>query len=93
MGFAGALHGLAVRARPGRLSGLRFFHSKAVLYGFVYGRAGRLTVQNGCFRPGQFLASHWSSDAEAFLRYSRAGTVGGATHVKVKARSLPQHGS
>jgi hypothetical protein len=48
----------AVRALyRGRLSGLSISHSKSVLYGAsaMYGRAGRLTAQNGGFRPGQWM--------------------------------------
>jgi hypothetical protein len=39
-------------SRPGRLSALRVSHSKSSLYGVLYGRAGRLTAQNGGLRPG-----------------------------------------
>ena len=44
----------SARALSGRLSALSSVsHSKSVLYGALYGRAGRLTAQNGGFRPGQ----------------------------------------
>jgi hypothetical protein len=48
---------LTVRARPGRLSALsvsqRFSMKIHVVWGFLYGRAGRLTSLFGGFRPGQ----------------------------------------
>ena len=42
-----------VWARPGRLSALSIFYSKSVLYGVFVRHVGRLTAQNGGFRPGQ----------------------------------------
>jgi hypothetical protein len=45
--------GDSVRARPGRLNDLGVSPSKSVLCG----RAGRLTVKNGGFRPGQVSIS------------------------------------
>ena len=42
-----------VRARLGQLSTLSVFHSEPDLYGDLYVRGGRLTAQNGGFRPGQ----------------------------------------
>jgi hypothetical protein len=44
-----------VRVLPGRLSGrLSVCHSESFLYGgFVWAHRERLTVQNGCFWPGQ----------------------------------------
>jgi hypothetical protein len=47
---------LSVRAVPGRLSALSVFLLKSILYGALYGRAGRLTAQNGGFRRGQSIA-------------------------------------
>ena len=46
-----------VRAHPGRLSGLSVFNSASGLCGALYGRAWRLTAQNGGFRPGQSVQS------------------------------------
>ena len=49
--FHGLLH--SVRARPRRLSALSVSHSKSICMALLYGRAGRLTAENGGFRPGQ----------------------------------------
>jgi hypothetical protein len=43
----------AVRARPGRLSGLSVFQCIGFCKGLLYGHAWRLTAQNGGFRPVQ----------------------------------------
>ena len=67
----------SVRACPGRLSALRVFHSKSVLYG-AYGRAGHLTVKNGGFRPGQVLPG-------AAVQLCAGGKAAAAT-----ARSCPR---
>ena len=43
----------SVRTLPrGCLSTLSIYHRKLVSMALLYGRAGRLTVQNGDFRPG-----------------------------------------
>jgi hypothetical protein len=48
---------ITVWARPGRLSALSRFHSKAVLYGaFVWARRA-LTAKNGGTRPAQFAVA------------------------------------
>jgi hypothetical protein len=44
----------SVRALPRRLSALSVPHSTFFCAALLYGRAGRLTAQNGGFRPGQF---------------------------------------
>jgi hypothetical protein len=57
--FLGSLAHLAcftVRAVQGRLSGLSISHSNRCCVALLYFRAGRLTVQNGGFRPGQYKA-------------------------------------
>ena len=46
----------SVRALPGRLSDLSVSHSRSVVYGDLYGRAGHLIAKNGGFRPGQVAA-------------------------------------
>ena len=45
----------AVRAVPGRLSAIAFSCVNRFCMGFLYGRAGRLTAENGGFRPGQVV--------------------------------------
>jgi hypothetical protein len=45
--------GFSVEAHPGRLSGLSVSNTKSGFYGAFYGRAGRLTAENGGFRPPQ----------------------------------------
>jgi hypothetical protein len=42
---------------PGHVSALSVFHSKSICMGLLYGRAGRLTAENGGFRPGQFCST------------------------------------
>jgi hypothetical protein len=37
----------------GRLSALRVSHSESCFVAVLYGRTGRSTAENGCFRPGQ----------------------------------------
>jgi hypothetical protein len=46
-----------VRARPGRLSVLAVSTVNRFCVGLLYGRAGRLTAQNGGSRPGQLPVS------------------------------------
>jgi hypothetical protein len=50
------IYNATVRAALGRLSALiAFSYENPFCMGLLYGRAGRLTAENGGFRPGQSL--------------------------------------
>ena len=74
----------AVRAAQGRLSALPFvfFYESPCCTGLLYGRAGRLTAENGGSRRGQCLAKvaakNGTTDKLATFVLRRPGTDGGA---------------
>jgi hypothetical protein len=67
-----------VRSLPGRLSALSVFHSYRFCMVLLYGRAGRLTAQNGGFRPGQCEAFQGIDDSSYFHTRVYCSWDGGA---------------
>ena len=70
---------------PGRSSTLRVSHSRSVVYGaFVFG-AGRLTGENGGFRPGQMNPEQLWATLKANLD-DHPGADGGSGGLQGKPR-------
>jgi hypothetical protein len=80
-----------VRAVPGWLSAHSISQSKPFLYGVFYGRPGRLTNQNGVFRPGQEVAARQGLlllELHALLDLRRAVPRRGGEDVDLRLREL-----